>query len=60
MPRKVTQNEAVTVYLKADFDLLQAYQDSNTTSGGEVRNPIRASLDVYGLGIRQFLLICPQ
>ena len=30
MPRKITNEEAVAVYLKADFDLLQNYLDSGT------------------------------
>ena len=30
MPRKITQKDAVAVYLKADFDLLQKYKDSGT------------------------------
>lgn len=30
MPRKITHQEAVGVYLKADFDLLQNYLDSGT------------------------------
>ena len=30
MPRKITQEEAVAVYLEADFDLMQQYVDSGT------------------------------
>jgi hypothetical protein len=30
MARKITQKDAVAVYLKADFDLLQKYKDSGT------------------------------
>lgn len=31
MPHKITHDEAVAVYLKADFDLQQKYQDSGTS-----------------------------